>query len=146
MERTSAIKPNEKIFVDTAAWIGLLVVNDELHKPAAETMQELRRKDARLITTDLILFEFLNALSSVKHRSKAIAFVDTLRNLTNIEIISFTSETLEKSLELYRQRTDKNWSLTDCYSFVVMKENEISVAFTSDKHFEQAGFIRLLEK
>lgn len=96
MERTSAIKPNEKVFVDTAAWIGLLVVNDELHKPSTETMQELRRKDARLITTDLVLFEFLNSLSSVKHRSKAIAFVDTLQNLTNVEIISFTSETHKK--------------------------------------------------
>ena len=77
-------------------------------------MRKLRLKDARLITTDLVSFEFLNALSSVKHRSKAIAFVDTLQNLTNVEIISLTSETLEKSLKLYRDRTDKNWSLTDC--------------------------------
>ena len=143
MAQTSAIKPNEKVFVDTAAWIGLLLTSDELHEQATETMHELRQQDARLITTEAILTEFLNALSAIKLRVKAIAFVDALRTLANVEIIS---NNFENGLNLYRERTDKNWSLTDCESFVVMREREISVAFTSDKHFKQAGFVRLLEK
>ncbi len=146
MARKSTIEPNEKVFVDTAAWIGLLLTSDELHEQATETMRELRRQDARLITTEAILTEFLNALSAVKFRVRAITFVDALRTLANVEIISNNAEIFENGLNLYRERTDKNWSLTDCESFVVMREREISLAFTSDKHFKQAGFVRLLEK
>ncbi|MEP6902567.1 MAG: hypothetical protein ABJA66_12500 [Actinomycetota bacterium] len=56
---------------------------DELHEKVTETL-ELRRQAAQLITTDLILIEFLNALSSVKFRPQAISFADKLRNLSNV--------------------------------------------------------------
>jgi predicted nucleic acid-binding protein len=46
--------------------------------------------------------------------------------------------------DLYRNRADKNWSLTDCISFVVMKRKGITEALTGDHHFEQAGFKALL--
>jgi hypothetical protein len=45
---------------------------------------------------------------------------------------------------LFRQRADKAWGLTDCISFVVMREREIPEALTADEHFEQAGFVALL--
>jgi predicted nucleic acid-binding protein len=48
-------------------------------------------------------------------------------------------------LQLYRSRHDKEWSLTDCVSFVVMQDEGISDALTGDKHFEQAGFNALLK-
>jgi len=41
---------------------------------------------------------------------------------------------------MYTQYLDKNWSLTDCLSLMVMKENDISIVYSSDHHFEQAGF------
>ena len=47
-------------------------------------------------------------------------------------------------LSLYEKRLDKDWGLTDCISFVVIQREEIIEAFTSDKHFEQAGFVGLL--
>ena len=46
--------------------------------------------------------------------------------------------------DLYAQRLDKDWSLTDCISFVVMRERGIAEALTADHHFEQAGFTILL--
>ncbi len=46
--------------------------------------------------------------------------------------------------QLYRDRLDKDWSLTDCVSFVVMRHRAITEALTADRHFEQAGFIRLI--
>ena len=41
-------------------------------------------------------------------------------------------------------RLDKEWSLTDCVSLAVMEKEQIKEAFTSDHHFEQAGFVKLL--
>lgn len=41
-------------------------------------------------------------------------------------------------------RSDKDWSLTDCISFMIMTENAMKEALTGDRHFEQAGFVALL--
>jgi predicted nucleic acid-binding protein len=46
----------------------------------------------------------------------------------------------KKALDLYVKYIDKDWGMTDCVSFVLMRENELKVAFTADKHFIQAGF------
>jgi predicted nucleic acid-binding protein len=51
----------------------------------------------------------------------------------------------EAGIELYRARADKDWSLTDCISFVVMEERGIADALTGDRHFEQAGFQAMLK-
>lgn len=145
-QRSVKIKPREKVFVDTAAFVGILVSRDENHQSAIETMTDLRAKKARLFTTEAVLFELANALSAIEFRTRTVSFIDTLRRLASFEIVPTNAELFENALRLYRERPDKEWSLTDCASFVVMRERAINLAFTSDKHFEQAGFIRLLEK
>lgn len=144
--RNVRIEPREKVFVDTAAFVGILVSKDQHHRLAIKTMADLRAKKAHLCTTEAVLFELANALSAVEFRERTVSFIDTLRGLASVEIVPTNTELFENALNLYRERPDKEWSLTDCASFVVMKEREINLAFTSDKHFEQAGFIKLLEK
>ncbi len=51
----------------------------------------------------------------------------------------------EEGIQLYTNRSDKAWSLTDCISFVVMQREGITEALTGDHHFEQAGFTTLLK-
>ncbi len=144
--RSVKINRREKIFVDTAAFVGILVSRDENHQSAIKVMSDLRARKARLFTTEAVLFELANALSAVEFRARVVSFIDTLRRLSSFEIIPTNAELFENALRLYRERPDKEWSLTDCTSFVVMRERGINLAFTSDKHFEQAGFVRLLEK
>ncbi len=62
-----------------------------------------------------------------------------------MDIIHVTENLDAKSWDLLKNRSDKNWSLVDCSSLVVMRENKISEALTTDRHFEQAGFVRLLK-
>ncbi len=50
----------------------------------------------------------------------------------------------EQAWKLLETRLDKTWSLVDCASFVVMKNRGLTDALTTDRHFEQAGFVRLL--
>jgi predicted nucleic acid-binding protein len=140
------IKPREKIFADTAAFVALLVRRDEFHQSANEIMTELSEKDTKLITTEMVLVELANALSAIEFRARATILIDELQMLPNVEIVWSSVELFEKAWSLYRERPDKEWSLTDCASFVVMRERKINLAFTSDKHFEQAGFVKLLEK
>jgi predicted nucleic acid-binding protein len=60
-------------------------------------------------------------------------------------VVPATRRLLEDGVQFYRYRRDKNWPLTDCISFVVMEDEEIRVALTGDRHFEQAGFTALLK-
>ncbi|MDQ3132706.1 MAG: PIN domain-containing protein [Acidobacteriota bacterium] len=139
------IKPRENVFADTAAFVALLIRRDKFYQSANAIMAELSEKDTKLFTTEMALVELANALSSVELRGKAIILIDELQTLPNVEIVWSSVELFEKAWTLYRERPDKEWSLTDCASFVVMRERGINTAFTSDKHFEQAGFVRLLE-
>jgi uncharacterized protein len=61
-----------------------------------------------------------------------------------VEIVPITDELYQKAFKLFCNRPDKDWGLIDCVSFVVMRENNLSQALTTDEHFEQAGFIALL--
>jgi uncharacterized protein len=68
-----------------------------------------------------------------------------LPGMPDITIIASQRELLAAGFSLYSQRPDKDWSLTDCISFVVMQREGITEALTGDHHFEQAGFSILLK-
>ena len=133
-----------KVFVDTVAWIALLNVNDVLHEQARQVMVALRWQNTRLITTEFVLLEVADALSAPSIRPQTVAFIEGLRWLPILQIVPASQSLLAAGWALYSQRSDKDWGLTDCTSFVIMTQEQITQAFTSDHHFEQAGFINLL--
>lgn len=133
-----------KVFVDTAAWIALLNVSDALHSKAKQVMNELIQQKVLLITTEFVLLEVADALSIPAIRSQTVGFINGLRQLSILEIIPVSQTLFVESWTLYSQRLDKEWGLTDCTSFVVMTQQKITQCFTSDRHFEQAGFVKLL--
>jgi len=134
----------EQVFVDTAAWIALLNTSDRLHRQAQGVMRELEQERAHLVTTELVLIEVADSLAAAAIRAKTVAFVERLRQLPILRIIPAQQQLLAAAWTLYRQRADKDWGLTDCSSFVVMTEEQIVRAFTSDRHFQQAGFTALM--
>ncbi len=77
-------------------------------------------------------------------RELVCKFEADLRNDAMVTIIPFSSGRLQQALSMYRKYKDKSWSLTDCDSMLAMRQNGIQEALTSDHHFEQAGFIKLL--
>jgi predicted nucleic acid-binding protein len=77
-------------------------------------------------------------------RAQTIALIDGLHTMLHFNIVSASTTLLADGWKLYSTRLDKEWSLTDCTSFIVMEQENISQAFTSDHHFEHAGFIKLL--
>jgi predicted nucleic acid-binding protein len=132
------------VFVDTVAWIALLNRSDALRPRTLEVMATLQQQKAHLVTTELVLLEVADALSAPRFRSQVVAFIDGLRQSGVTQIIPGGQDLLEEGWELYGQRPDKEWGLTDCTSFVVMEQQQITQAVTSDQHFEQAGFVKLL--
>lgn len=134
----------DSVFVDTVAWLALLNSRDQLHTSAVEQMTQLEGNLLSLITTEFILLEVADALSSPSFRSQTVQFISGLQKMSFLEIVPISSELFEAGWELYKSRHDKEWGLTDCTSFVVMMDRKISIAFSADKHFIQAGFQNLM--
>jgi uncharacterized protein len=133
-----------KVFVDTAAWIALLNVRDALHQQANDVMDKLVRLKTPLVITEFVLLEVADALCTPTSRSQTVTFINSLRLLESVKIIPVSQKLLDEGWAFYSQRPDKGWGLTDCISFVVMTQEGITQAFTSDRHFQQAGFVKLL--
>jgi len=73
-----------------------------------------------------------------------VALLAAIESDPRVEIVPLAEELCARSGELFRRHSDKEWGLTDCVSFVVMRDKGISEALSTDHHFEQAGFRPLL--
>jgi predicted nucleic acid-binding protein len=125
------------LFVDTGYIIALINQNDQYHQQAVQLSQQY--EGYRIITTDAILLEIGNALSRIA-RQEATTIIHYFQNASEATVVSLTPALLASAIQIYETHQDKTWGLVDCLSFVVMKQHQISVALTFDRHFIQAGF------
>jgi uncharacterized protein len=144
MVRPSGQSSKTAVFVDAVAWIALLNADDGMHDHAVEVKNDLQANRVELLTTEFVLLEVADALAAPNRRQRTVEFIEGLRDLPHLTIIPADSEGFNDGWSLYSQRPDKYWSLTDCISFATMTNLGSADAFTADKHFEQAGFVRLL--
>lgn len=128
------------LFADTSYYVAFMVDCDAFHRQAVEWS----RKAQRILLTDCVVLELGNALAGSKWRPLLPQLVQDLRADPMVQVIPLSRELLQAGLDLYARRADKEWSLTDCISFVVMREHGLTKALTADHHFEQAGFTVLL--
>lgn len=135
------MKPT-RFFLDTAFVQALLNRNDQYHRIAKSRLNELRTAK-EVWTTEAILIEIGNALS-VAQRAAAVRFITQCYATPNIHVAPVDTGLLNRALGLYGERTDKEWGLTDCISFVVMSDQSLTDAMTTDRHFIQAGFRALM--
>ena len=135
-----------EFFLDASFVIALTVPGDQHHEKALDLKEQIQLSNARLITTLAVALEIGNALSGRKYRDAAASLLDALNNDPDIEVVAVDQGLYESGLEFYRSRSDKEWRLTDCISFVIMHERGLTEALTTDRHFQQAGFRALLRE
>jgi predicted nucleic acid-binding protein len=129
-------------FADTYYFLALLDSAEERH---AEAVEAARDAELRLVTTEWVLAEFGDAYCHPDDRADFVSLYRSLINHARVKIIPADTLLFQRGVALFEQRRDKDWSLTDCLSFVSMRDETITEALTGDKHFEQAGFIALLK-
>jgi len=132
----------KRVFADTAYYLALLNADDSLHTLARHAT---RRLTLPVVTTAWVLTEVADGLCRPGDRDMALALIRDIQADQRITVIPANEALFTRGLDLYGDRSDKEWSLTDCISFVVMQEYGIAEALTSDHHFEQAGFTVLLK-
>jgi predicted nucleic acid-binding protein len=131
-----------RVFADTHYYLALVNSDDDRHMSAVEFSESF---DGAFVTTNWVLTELADALSEPPNRSLFLEMIEDLRVDPAVEVVPFSEELFRQGIDLYRERPDKSWSLTDCVSFVVMQKQGVPEALTRDHHFEQAGFIVLLK-
>ena len=130
------------VFADTGYWLALLNPRDQLHGKVRVVSASLGH--VRIITTEMVLDEVLAGLSAPSARATAVNAVDKVLANPNVEVVPQTSLQFREAFDLYKGRMDKEWSLTDCASFNLMKDRGMVEALAHDEHFVQAGFVALL--
>lgn len=129
------------IFIDSAYVIARVNRRDQYHAEAQLLAQ--RYVGRQFITTNGVLLEIGNALSR-SFRAAAVQVIEQFLASPKVEIVYITPTLFASAFALFGQMSDKQWSLVDCASFVVMRERGINEALTPDTHFLQAGFQALL--
>jgi hypothetical protein len=131
------------VFADTYYFLALVNANDPGHARAVAFTKGFK---SRMTTTAWVLVEMADALAfSTIGRAEFLSTWNDLQADPDAEIIGSDDQLRADGIQLYSQRPDKEWSLTDCVSFVVMQRRGITDALTKDHHFEQAGFVALLK-
>ena len=131
------------ILLDTGYFIALFTPDDDLHDRAVAWSLQI---DEPLLVTEYVLWECVNSFSTLKDRPSAHALIEHVQSDPTCELVHASPELFAAGLRLHRERPDKEWSLTDCVSFHLMRARGLTHALAYDIHFEQSGFQALLRR
>lgn len=134
-----------EVFADTSGWASFFREQERHHARAVALMTQWREENRHVVTTNYVLGELIALCERLRvPRSRSVSYIHSIRAETWIEIVHIDEQLDSRAWELLENRLDKTWSLVDCASFVVMEQWGLTDALTTDHHFEQAGFVRLL--
>ena len=129
-----------KVFGDAFFYVALINRKDEHHE---RVMEWARGFTGEIVTTQWVLTEVADAFAESHIRRRLKAGFDEMARDRATRVIEVSPEYFARGLALYDARPDKEWSLTDCISIVVMGDEGLTEALTEDGNFEQAGFVAL---
>jgi uncharacterized protein len=138
------IVPGRAVLLDTSYILALENKDDAHHDRAIALDNQLLRENAVLILHWGILFEIADGYARVGRRARGLQLLEKLTSEEGYRIYPITETLFQEALSFYRARPDKDWGLTDCLSFVLMKQQGMTEALSADAHFRQAGFTALL--
>jgi predicted nucleic acid-binding protein len=128
-------------FADTSYYVAITNPADFANHAAKRFS---RRYSGKIVTTEYVLIELANLMARGKDRLVFLELVRRLQSDPQTILVPSDTKMFALGLALYSRRADKEWSLTDCISFVVMRQHGLTEALTGDRHFQQAGFNALL--
>jgi predicted nucleic acid-binding protein len=136
--------PGIRLLLDTYYVQALLNPRDAHHGRALSLLPQVKAA-SEVIVTEAVLTEVGNALSGTPRlRQLAVTFIRRCYTQPRMTVAPIDTSLLSRALDLFEARDDKDWGLTDCISFAVMRERGVLDAATGDRHFQQAGFRALM--
>ncbi len=130
------------VFADSFYLVAAINEHDEAHYRVRQFAQS---HPHRLITTEWVFAEVGDAFSKPHWRPAFLKMLGDLCLDPSVTVIEASHDLFERAVRLFASRPDKDWSLTDCTSFLVMEDHGVAEALTANRHFSQAGFVALFE-
>jgi predicted nucleic acid-binding protein len=129
------------MLLDTSGLLCCFDADEARHKDAVRFYENANSR----LTHNYVLAEFV-ALAQARRlpREDSLAFAADVAADPEIEMVWVDSALHEQAMRLLQSQLDKAYSLCDALSFVLMQQRGLLDALTTDHHFEQAGFRRLL--
>ncbi len=136
-----------QILIDTSGWAALFVRGESKNKEAVALFESLWQEGRQFVTTNYVLAELVSLFIGPLRvpRQAQFRYIDTIKSAPYLEIVHVDAALDVAAWTFLKSRAGKEWSLIDAVSFLVMQERGITEALTTDHHFEQAGFVRLLK-
>ncbi len=131
------------VFLDTGYVLALELSNDQNHRAATQHWRGLKKRFPPLVTTSYVFDEVVTYFNSREYHAKAVEVGNRLLNSPAVQFVQVDERLFMEGWQYFQQHRDKDYSLTDCISFVTMKRFKIEVALTFDRHFVQAGFKKI---
>ena len=137
----------ERTFIDTSGWANLFVRSERYHVEVKTWFARTEKSPGVMVTSNLVLLELITLFDSPLRlpRLQALEYITAIESASYVQVVRVDAKTERAAWQLLRDRVDKQWSLVDATSFLIMSSLEITAALTNDRHFEQAGFMRLLK-
>lgn len=132
---------NARVFLDTSYVLALELSSDQYHAAAQRHWNRVKESIPLLVTTSYVLDEVVTFFNRIGHHSKAVEVGNALLHSSSVWLIHVDEALFYEGWAYFQQYQDKDYSLTDCISFVVMRNLGITTAYTFDRHFVQAGFL-----
>ena len=128
------------VFLDTGYVLALELSNDQNHRIASKHWRSLKKRLPLLVTTSYVFDEVVTYFNSRGHHAKAVEVGNRLLTSPSVQFVQVDEGLFREGWHYFQRHQDKDYSLTDCISFVVMKSSGIETAFAFDQHFVQARF------
>ena len=128
------------LFVDTAGWMACADESDPAHTRARQARDAALEQGSLLVTTDYVIDETLTLVRMRLGLSAAGAWWDQVAGSPRLRWEWVGTARAERARGVFFRYRDKDFSFTDCTSFVVMQELRLKQALTTDRHFQQMGF------
>lgn len=130
----------DKILLDTSAMVAFSDRKDYHHGAARGLFEKIAREKIRIVVTDYILSECVTTILMRTNHSNAVKAGEFILASKAIELVWLDEPIKRKAWEYFKQHSDKKYSFTDCTSFILMKEMQLTRYLSFDAHFKQAGF------
>lgn len=131
------------VFVDSSALKANYDADDDCHQEATELMRKIAAREtdvSSFITTDYVLDEAVTLTRFAHSHRKAVDLAEAALTSKFMRVVYSDEDLFLDGMRIFKQHTDKEWSLTDCVSFATMRKYGMKTAFTFDAHFKQFGW------
>jgi uncharacterized protein len=128
------------LFADTAGWMACADASDPAHRKAVAVRDSWIEDGGLFVTSDYVADETLTLLRLRLGMDAAEAWWRQVDGSSRVRWEYISLARADKARGLFFRYRDKDFSFTDCTSFILMRELKLREALTTDHHFLQAGF------